>query len=172
MIGKNEVSNALDGAFRAAFMLTGSTQAAERAVFDGIAATEFDSVVDDVFPFRNGKGRDPTASRFCSSIAAATFMPPSRASAAVSTRADLSRLFRIANSPWPNTSDLLANTASHDRRGTSDALRCIGGAPVPRSWQLTWHTIHSPRRQGSSGRTKRLRHEYLRYTCYFVDGGR
>lgn|SRR5258706_15163152 len=49
MIGKNEVSNALDGAFRAAFMLTGSTQAAERAVFDGIAATEFDSVVDDVF---------------------------------------------------------------------------------------------------------------------------
>jgi hypothetical protein len=49
MIGKNEVSKALDGAFRAAFMLTGSTQAAERAVFDGIAATEFDSVVDDVF---------------------------------------------------------------------------------------------------------------------------
>ena len=49
MICKNEVSNALDGAFRAAFMLTGSTQAAERAVFDGIAATEFDSVVDDVF---------------------------------------------------------------------------------------------------------------------------
>src|SRR5260370_14011913 len=49
MIGKNEVSNALDGAFRAAFMLTGSTQAAELAVFDGIAETEFDSVVDDVF---------------------------------------------------------------------------------------------------------------------------
>src|SRR6266851_9947100 len=49
MIGNNEVSKALDGAFRAAFMLTGSTQAAERAVFDGIAATEFDSVVDDVF---------------------------------------------------------------------------------------------------------------------------
>src|SRR6266851_6345521 len=49
MIGNNEVSKALDGAFRAAFMLTGSTQAAERAVLDGIAATEFDSVVDDVF---------------------------------------------------------------------------------------------------------------------------
>ena len=49
MIGKNEVSNALDGAFRAAFMLTGSTQAAERAVLDGIATTEFDRVADDVF---------------------------------------------------------------------------------------------------------------------------
>jgi len=49
MIGRNEVSKALDGAFRAAFMLTGSTQAAEHAVLDGIAATEFDSVVDDVF---------------------------------------------------------------------------------------------------------------------------
>jgi hypothetical protein len=49
MIGKNKVSKALDKAFRAAFMLTGSTQAAEHAVLDGIAATEFDSVVDDVF---------------------------------------------------------------------------------------------------------------------------
>jgi hypothetical protein len=49
MIGRNEVSRALDGAFRAAFMLTGSTQAVVRAVLDGIAATEFDSVVDDVF---------------------------------------------------------------------------------------------------------------------------
>ena len=49
MIRKNEVSKALDGAFRAAFMLTGCTQAAEHAVLDGIAATEFDSVVGDVF---------------------------------------------------------------------------------------------------------------------------
>lgn len=44
MIRKNEVSKALDGAFRAAFMLTGCTQAAEHAVLDGIAATEFDNV--------------------------------------------------------------------------------------------------------------------------------
>ncbi len=49
MIGRNEVSRALDGAFRAALMLTGSTHAAEHAVLDGIAATEFDSVVSDVF---------------------------------------------------------------------------------------------------------------------------
>ncbi len=49
MIGRNEVSRALDGAFRAALMLTGSTHAAEHAVLDGIAATEFESVVGDVF---------------------------------------------------------------------------------------------------------------------------
>ena len=49
MIRKNEVSKALDGAFRAAFMLTGCTQAAEHAVLDGIAATEFDNAVGDVF---------------------------------------------------------------------------------------------------------------------------
>jgi hypothetical protein len=49
MIGRNEVSKALDGAFRAAFMLTGSTEAAEHAVLDGISATEFDRVVGDVF---------------------------------------------------------------------------------------------------------------------------
>ena len=36
MIGKNEAS-ALDEAFRAAFMLTGSTQAAEYALLYGIA---------------------------------------------------------------------------------------------------------------------------------------
>jgi hypothetical protein len=49
MRGKNEASKALDGAFRAALMLTGSTQAAEHAVLDGIATTEFDCVVNDVF---------------------------------------------------------------------------------------------------------------------------
>jgi hypothetical protein len=49
MIGRNEVSKALDRAFRAASMLTGSTQAAERAVLDGIAATELDSDLGDVF---------------------------------------------------------------------------------------------------------------------------
>jgi len=49
MIRKNEVSKALDGAFRAAFMLTGCTQAAEHAVLDGIAATEFYNTVGDIF---------------------------------------------------------------------------------------------------------------------------
>ena len=49
MIGKNELSEALDRAIRAAFMLTGSTQAAEHAVLDGIDATECYSAGDDVF---------------------------------------------------------------------------------------------------------------------------
>src|ERR1700674_3237831 len=51
MIGKNEVSKALDRAFRAAFMLTGSMQTAEHAVLNGIAATECYSGGDDTFPF-------------------------------------------------------------------------------------------------------------------------
>ena len=49
MTRRNEISKALDGAFRAAFMLTGSTQDAEHAVLDGIAAIEFDNAVGDVF---------------------------------------------------------------------------------------------------------------------------
>src|SRR5260370_26540030 len=47
MISKTEVSRARDGAFRAALMLTGSMQAAEHAVFNGIAATECYSAEDD-----------------------------------------------------------------------------------------------------------------------------
>ena len=47
MIDKKEAS-ALDEAFHAAFMLTGSTQAAEHAVLDGIAATDVDSIAGDV----------------------------------------------------------------------------------------------------------------------------
>ena len=49
MIGKNEVSKALDRAFCAAFMLTGSMQAAEHAVLNGIAATECYGAGDDAF---------------------------------------------------------------------------------------------------------------------------
>jgi hypothetical protein len=49
MIGKNEVSKALDRAFCAAFMLTGSMQAAEHAVLNGIAATEYYGAGDDAF---------------------------------------------------------------------------------------------------------------------------
>jgi hypothetical protein len=48
MIGKNE-ARALDEAFRAALMLTGSAQAAEYALLYGIAATDVDSVASDVF---------------------------------------------------------------------------------------------------------------------------
>src|ERR1700682_3839518 len=49
MIGKNEVSEALDGAFCAAFMLTGSIKAAEHAVLNGIAATECYGAGDEAF---------------------------------------------------------------------------------------------------------------------------
>ena len=49
MIGKNEVARALDGAFCAAFMLTGSMQAAEHAVLNGIAETECYGAEDDAF---------------------------------------------------------------------------------------------------------------------------
>jgi hypothetical protein len=49
MIGENEVSRVLDGAFHAAFMLTGSVQAAEHAVLNGIAATECYGAGDDAF---------------------------------------------------------------------------------------------------------------------------
>jgi hypothetical protein len=55
MIDRNEISKALDGAFHAASVLTVSTQAAEHAVLDGIAATEFDSVIDDAFLLETAK---------------------------------------------------------------------------------------------------------------------
>jgi hypothetical protein len=105
MIGKTEVSKALDGAFRAALMLTGSMQAAEHAVFNGIAATDCSSAEDDALLLE-------TASRFSSSIAGATCAPPFGASATVSTHTDLSRLFRIANSPRIRSGDLLKDFAS------------------------------------------------------------
>jgi len=40
--------NALDEAFRGAWFLTGSTEAAENAVLDGIAALDFGRIADDV----------------------------------------------------------------------------------------------------------------------------
>jgi hypothetical protein len=55
MIGKSEVSKALDGAIRAAFMLTGSMEAVEHAVLNGIAATECNSAGDDTFLFETVK---------------------------------------------------------------------------------------------------------------------
>jgi hypothetical protein len=48
MTVKGEVSKALNKAFRAASMLTGSTEVAEYAVLDGVAASEFGNTVDDV----------------------------------------------------------------------------------------------------------------------------
>jgi hypothetical protein len=48
MTAPSEVSKALDQAFRAASLLTGSAEVAENAVLDGIDALEFDKPVDDV----------------------------------------------------------------------------------------------------------------------------
>jgi hypothetical protein len=48
MTAKSEASEAIDKAFRAALLLTGSTELAENAVLDGIAASEFGHIVDDV----------------------------------------------------------------------------------------------------------------------------
>jgi hypothetical protein len=42
MTAQSKVSKALDDAFRAAFLLTGNTEAAEHAVLDGIAAVPAD----------------------------------------------------------------------------------------------------------------------------------
>ena len=44
---RSELSKALDEAFRAAFLLTGTTECAENAVLDGIAASEVDRIVDE-----------------------------------------------------------------------------------------------------------------------------
>jgi hypothetical protein len=48
MTAKSEASKAIDEAFRAALLVMGSTEAAENAVLDGIAALEFGYLVDDV----------------------------------------------------------------------------------------------------------------------------
>lgn len=47
MTAQMELSKGLDEAFRAASMLTGSTEGAENAVLDGIAASDFGNIVDD-----------------------------------------------------------------------------------------------------------------------------
>jgi hypothetical protein len=48
MTAKGDVNKALEAAFHAAFLLTGSTEVAENAVVDGIAALEFGHFADDV----------------------------------------------------------------------------------------------------------------------------
>jgi len=48
MTAKDDLRNALDGAFRAAFLLTGSLEVAETAVLDGIVALDVSYVPDEV----------------------------------------------------------------------------------------------------------------------------
>jgi hypothetical protein len=47
MTAQGKASKALDEAFRAAFLLTGSTEVAEKAVLDGIASLECGHLADD-----------------------------------------------------------------------------------------------------------------------------
>ena len=47
MTAERKASKALDEAFRAALLLTGSTEVAEKAVLDGIAALEYGRLADD-----------------------------------------------------------------------------------------------------------------------------
>jgi len=55
MTVEGDVHKALDQAFRAAFLLTGSIEVAETAVLDGIAALEFSHVSDRVLSFETAK---------------------------------------------------------------------------------------------------------------------
>jgi hypothetical protein len=48
MTTTSEISKALNEAFRAASMLTASTELAETALLDGITASEFGNIADDV----------------------------------------------------------------------------------------------------------------------------
>jgi hypothetical protein len=48
MTAQSEASKAIGEAFRTALLLTGSTEVAEKAALDGIAALEFGYLVDDV----------------------------------------------------------------------------------------------------------------------------
>jgi len=104
MIGKTEITKALDGAFRAALMLTGSMQAAEHAVLNGIAATECYNAEDETLLLETVKAAIQRRGATCT--------PPFGASATVSAHADLARLFRIANSPWISCGYLLKDLAS------------------------------------------------------------
>ena len=52
----------------------------------------------------------------------ATFIPPTGASTSISAHADLSRLFRVANSSWNSWRDLFKDFESPGRRGRGRAL--------------------------------------------------
>ena len=55
MTAEDDLHNTLDGAFRAAFLLTGSLEVAETAVLDGIAALDVSHVPDEVLIFESVK---------------------------------------------------------------------------------------------------------------------
>jgi len=136
MAAQSEVSKALDEAFRAAFLLTGSTEAAENAVLDGIAALEFGYIVDDVLLVETVKSAIQRRADLTSQSAQAPCTSPSGASTAISACPGFSRLFCIASSPWNTSCDLLRGSASHDKRDRRRAVRRPARAAAPRSLQL------------------------------------
>jgi hypothetical protein len=64
MTAQSEVSKALDEAFRAAFLLTGSTEVAENAVLDGIATLKFGNFADDVLLVETAKSAIQRSAQF------------------------------------------------------------------------------------------------------------
>jgi hypothetical protein len=135
MIGKNEVARALDGAFCAAFMLTGSMQAAEHAVLNGIAATECYGAGDDTFLLGTIKAAIQRRADSPHQSHQRCAPAPYGASTAVSTCADLSRLFRVENSPRNTGGDLLKDFASPGRRDRGRAVCRPTRSGTPRSSQ-------------------------------------
>jgi hypothetical protein len=158
MIGRNEISKALDGAFRAAFMLTGSTQTAELAVLDGIAATEFDGAMGDVFLLETVKAaiqRRPDSAH-------QSQQPPS------CLPLELRRLFllapisrdcfvlRVLLGITPQTcSGILNLTIEEEHHAFCAALEAL---PFPEQATRVGRDPF-PSEAVSSGRTKRLRHK-------------
>jgi len=76
MTAEGHVYKALDEAFRAALLLTGSTEAAEHAVLDGIAALESGHIVDDVLLVETVKSAIQRRATFsCQSTQAPSHLP-------------------------------------------------------------------------------------------------
>jgi hypothetical protein len=158
MTGRDEVSRALDGAFRAALMLTGSTEAAEHAVLDGIAATEFDGVVGDVFLFetvnaaiqrRPDSVHQPQEPTSCLPLELRRLF----------LLAPISRdcfVLRILLGLAPRIcSRILEVTIEEAHQALCAALEALPFLEMA----MQGGQIHSPRRQDSIGRATRLRHE-------------
>jgi hypothetical protein len=136
MTAKGEVSKAVDEAFCAAFLLTGSTEAAENAVLDGIAALEFGHVVDDVLLVETVK----------SAIQRRADFPGQPEQAPSHLPLELRRLFLLA----PISRDCFVlrfllgitpgtfsgDTASHDPRNRRGAVHCIARPSSTQSRQL------------------------------------
>jgi hypothetical protein len=115
MTAKSEASKALDEAFCAALLLTGSTEAAEHAVLGGIAALELGHIVDDVLLVETVKSVTQQRADFQGQSAQAPSHLP----------LELRRLFLLA----PISRD-------------SFVLRILLGIPPATCAALLHHTLH------------------------------